>query len=280
MAEEPKLPDGAERWLADTFAGALAQSLEAMTGERPSCEWQPVGKDAISATPEWLWWEQTLSAAVDATCWVGAPETVCLTVGRQALAAAGVEDAKREDCLGTWHEITNQGLSSVAQAIGRLVQREVNCEQGKDLEQPPTADTGIQLKLTLGGESFELSVRWSRELQRFCEPAPRAEPQAKPAPAAAGPSIAPADNSRTLALLLEVEMPVSVSFGRTQLPLKDVLKLNSGSIVELNRAVTEPVELIVNNCVIARGEVVVLEGNYGIRIRQIISREERLRTLY
>jgi flagellar motor switch protein FliN/FliY len=59
-----------------------------------------------------------------------------------------------------------------------------------------------------------------------------------------------------------------------------VLKLNSGSIVELNRAVSEPVEVIVNNCVIARGEVVVVEGNYGVRIRHIVSREERLRTMY
>ena len=88
------------------------------------------------------------------------------------------------------------------------------------------------------------------------------------------------ENSRTLDLLLEVELPVSVSFGRAQLPLKEVLKLNSGSIVELNRSISEPVDLIVNNCVIARGEVVVVEGNYGVRIKQIVSREERLRTLY
>jgi flagellar motor switch protein FliN/FliY len=73
---------------------------------------------------------------------------------------------------------------------------------------------------------------------------------------------------------------VSVSFGRAQLALKDVIKLTTGSIVELNRAVTEPVDVIVNNCVIARGEVVVVEGNFGIRIRQVISRQERLRTLY
>jgi flagellar motor switch protein FliN/FliY len=49
--------------------------------------------------------------------------------------------------------------------------------------------------------------------------------------------------------------------------------------VELNRAVTEPVEVIVNNCVIARGEVVVVEGNYGVRIQQIVSRQDRLRTV-
>ncbi len=80
-------------------------------------------------------------------------------------------------------------------------------------------------------------------------------------------------------LLLDVELPVSVSFGRAQLALKDLLKLTSGSIVELNRTISEPVEVIVNNCVIARGEVVVVDGNYGIRIQEIVSRQERLRTL-
>jgi flagellar motor switch protein FliN/FliY len=62
--------------------------------------------------------------------------------------------------------------------------------------------------------------------------------------------------------------------------LRDAVKLTTGSIVELNRRVTEPVEVIVNNCVIARGEVVVVEGNYGVRIQEIVSREERLRTLF
>jgi flagellar motor switch protein FliN len=72
---------------------------------------------------------------------------------------------------------------------------------------------------------------------------------------------------------------VSVSFGRAQLPLKDVIKLTAGSIVELDRAVSEPVEIIVNNAVIAHGEVVVVEGNFGVRITQIMSKQDRLRSL-
>ena len=49
--------------------------------------------------------------------------------------------------------------------------------------------------------------------------------------------------------------------------------------MELNRSIVEPVEVIVNNCVVARGEVVVIEGNFGVRIQQVVSRQERLRTL-
>jgi flagellar motor switch protein FliN len=104
-----------------------------------------------------------------------------------------------------------------------------------------------------------------------------------PAPEAAaskpGPEIQMPSGSKTFELLLDVELPVSVSFGRAQVPLKDVLKLTTGSIVELNRSIAEPVEVIVNNCVIARGVVVVVEGNFGVRIHEVISRQERLRTL-
>ena len=87
------------------------------------------------------------------------------------------------------------------------------------------------------------------------------------------------NDSKTFDLLLDVELPVSISFGGTELLLRDVLKLTTGSIVELNRSVTEPVELVVNNCVIARGEVVVIDGNFGVRIQHVISRQDRLMTL-
>jgi flagellar motor switch protein FliN/FliY len=80
-------------------------------------------------------------------------------------------------------------------------------------------------------------------------------------------------------LILDVELPVSISFGKTELPMKDVLKLTTGSIVELNRGVNDPVEVMVNHCLIARGEVVVVEGNYGVRIQHIASSLDRMRSM-
>jgi flagellar motor switch protein FliN/FliY len=80
-------------------------------------------------------------------------------------------------------------------------------------------------------------------------------------------------------LLLDVDLPVSISFGKALLPMKEVLKLTTGSIVELNRGLNDPVEVLVNHCLIARGEVVVVEGNYGIRIQEIASRQDRLRSI-
>src|SRR5260370_34641788 len=88
----------------------------------------------------------------------------------------------------------------------------------------------------------------------------------------------PGQSSGTLGLLLDLELPVSVSFGKTKMPLQQVLRWTSGSIVELENAANDPVEIVVNHCVIARGEVVVVDGNYGVRIQQIVSRERRIET--
>jgi flagellar motor switch protein FliN len=91
-------------------------------------------------------------------------------------------------------------------------------------------------------------------------------------------AVEPVKGSGTLELLLDLELPVSISFGKAQMPLGQVLKWTTGSIVELESAVNEPVEVVVNHCVIARGEVVVVDGNYGVKIQQIVSRDQRLET--
>ena len=77
-------------------------------------------------------------------------------------------------------------------------------------------------------------------------------------------------------VLLDVHLPVCISFGCAELPLRDVLKLSSGSVVELDRQPEEPVDVIVNGYVIARGEVVVVDGNYAVRVQEIVSRQQRL----
>lgn len=76
-------------------------------------------------------------------------------------------------------------------------------------------------------------------------------------------------------LLLDLEVPVSISFGRARLPLKEVLELSVNSQVELDRSLEEPVEVLVNDRVIARGEVVAIDGKYGVRIVDIVSPGER-----
>ena len=80
-------------------------------------------------------------------------------------------------------------------------------------------------------------------------------------------------------LLLDVELPINVSFGQTEMVLKDILKLGIGSIIELDQSVNDPVSIIVNRKRIAKGEVVMVDGNYGVRILEVESTADRIRSL-
>ena len=77
-------------------------------------------------------------------------------------------------------------------------------------------------------------------------------------------------------MILDVELPLTVSFGRTRMPVGRVLDLTAGAVVELNRFVEDPVDILVNGRVVARGEVVEVRGSYGVRITEIASRGERM----
>ncbi len=72
-----------------------------------------------------------------------------------------------------------------------------------------------------------------------------------------------------MGILMQVEVPLSVSLGRTTMRIKDLLALTQGSVVELDQHSGDEVEIRVNNCVIAQGEVVAVDGNYGVRILRI-----------
>ena len=89
----------------------------------------------------------------------------------------------------------------------------------------------------------------------------------------------PVENLSNLAALLDVQLPVSIRFGETEMLLEDVIKLGIGSVIELNSAVDDPVELVVNGRCFARGEVVTVDGFYGVRITEITSVGERIKSV-
>ena len=85
--------------------------------------------------------------------------------------------------------------------------------------------------------------------------------------------------NQNLNILLDVKLQLTVELGRTELPIKKVLELTKGSIVTLNKAAGEPVELYANGKLIAYGEVVVIEDNFGLRITHITDPAKRLNSL-
>jgi flagellar motor switch protein FliN/FliY len=263
-----------ERW-----AEALARAVEAMTGERTASEAKPASEPPPDDA---LWWEQPVAPGPDGIIWAGASRAAWLELGGHVLRSAGIEPANDVDCSNTCVELFSQAGGAFAKNLD--ANRGAQAPPGDGKQAPPPDFLGLfEVKLSWGQSGAVTVYFRSGRIQPHAPAAAPPEATAVavvPAPQPEPPQPEPAPQStKGLDLLMDVELPVSVSFGRAQVPLKDVLKLTTGSIVELNRAISEPVEVIVNNCVIARGEVVVVDGNYGVRIQEIISRERRLRTL-
>jgi len=103
--------------------------------------------------------------------------------------------------------------------------------------------------------------------------APMSKPVA-PAPSANG-----APPPANLELLLDVQLDASLRFGERQMLLRDILELRPGSVVELDRRIQEPAELLISGRVVAHGEVVIVDGNYGLRITDISHPRDRLKSL-
>lgn len=137
-----------------------------------------------------------------------------------------------------------------------------------------SADRELRLSLLIGSELADAlsSVTWNGG----------AESASAPVAPACSPAPLPHDSidlHANLPLLMDVELEVALRFGRRELLLKDVLELRSGSVLELDREVNEPVDLLLDGRVIARGEVVIVDGNYGLRVTEVAAPNVRAQSV-
>jgi flagellar motor switch protein FliN len=280
-----------QTWFFEQLAQRLAEVFEAMSGARPQISSAPPATPVAAPVAGGLRWRQAFNG-VPGAAWIQASDQDWTEASNHILRAAGIESSDQETLKSTWTEALGQALSAIAQDFSGGAGREVTCATGQESAEPGPAQW-IRLSIQFaGGSTPAVEVASAIEdalldsllpqLAHKAAAGTDSTPPASAAPAPSGPGASGSGGaltSKTFDLLLDVELPVSVSFGRAQVALKDVIKLTTGAIVELNRSISEPVEVIVNNCVIARGEVVVVEGNFGVRIREVISRQDRLRTL-
>jgi flagellar motor switch protein FliN/FliY len=163
--------------------------------------------------------------------------------------------------------------------------------------QDPVAEAGSQVPPAPAAEAAQSPVApQQRDAQAAtpsaspAAPAPAAPPPARAAvgspPAAVATAAAKSSpapdangNGSNLDLLLDVELDANLRFGQREMLLREILELRPGSVVELNRQLQEPAELLVGGRIIARGEVVIVDGNYGLRITDIVQPQKRLESL-
>ena len=121
---------------------------------------------------------------------------------------------------------------------------------------------------------------WAAALAEQAQTAPAPAPA--PATAQVFQNLAPAANNGTshdIDMILDIPVQLTVELGRTKIPIKHILQLAQGSVVELDGMAGEPMDVLVNGCLIAQGEVVVVNDKFGIRLTDIITPSERIRKL-
>ena len=153
------------------------------------------------------------------------------------------------------------------------------------LDENSSLDFSVYEKLFLFNVKIEdlsehIGFACDHSLMKFFEPT---KTEAPAAPAASTPHVTKgefsAEEMRNIGLIMDVRLPIRVRIGSKRMLLKDVLTMDIGSVIELNQLANDPLEILIGDKVIALGEVVIIDGNFGIQITQIGSKRERLQQL-
>lgn len=256
------------RELVDGLARELAAALATATGfDSPDVVVVPEATEA----PYWL-----LSVALDS----GNAGHVVLGIGGIGARAAtqlimGFAEEPADDAVvDTLREFGSQAVGTVSQdPVNVGVHFDVALERADAL--PPV--DAILYRLSFGGSATLSVSAWGQVIT-----AAKTE-VALPAPGSTVPVLgetaaipgAPAN----LDVLLDVDLPISVRFGMTEMALQALTRIGPGSVIDLARSPDDPVELLISGKVVARGEVVVVMGNYGVRITEVMSTADRIRSM-
>lgn len=179
-----------------------------------------------------------------------------------------------------WKELLRETVDAAA---GDLLAKTGKKCQATGFEEIEGADkVSHAFQIRAGDRSWTLLVRDElRVKESVVAPPPTEMPQSAPTVSAPAhePAIEPPTLSPGLELLLDVELEASLRFGSREMPLGEILDLGPGDVVELDRHVADPVDLIVGDKIVARGEVVLVNGNFGLRVTEVAAPKKRLESI-
>lgn len=273
----PKMT-GEETTLIDGFVAELGVVVDAMLGASST-----VQAGSPDGGPAWIV-RVAASGVVTKTLAVGFARAQATRLSARVMM---MEDDPADA------EVSDMLKELVAQAAGAVSLKPA--AKGTTLRVLPDVDAVTEPLAAAHSSSFDvivdadLTVNVSCGLEAAAEDAAadgKAASAAAPAPAgvaAVATVLAAAARSgelpENLDVILDIDLPLSVRFGNAELTIDALTKLGPGSLIELARLPDDPVELLVNGKLVARGEVVVVGGNYGVRVHEVVSAADRIRTL-
>ena len=261
-----------QNWLSE-----FTQSIEMFTGEAPVVECQSIELTELPDDTDsaFVWWKQVFvcgdsSASNLGTAWIGTPQATWTILG------ASLGD-NAEEIKSTYLEIVQQSVLGAAHVLTGELKKKIICGEG-GIAEKPVSDVCETVTVIIKSQGKKLpgiiaAIDGSFSMQMETSEAAPTEVQA---PSMLERSIPVMRNTSILGSVIDLSLRFSVVLGRATLPIRDVLKLAAGSLIELDHLVNDPVELVIRGAVVAYCDIVQVKGNYGIRIQKIISPEDRM----
>jgi flagellar motor switch protein FliN len=253
------------RALTQTIAEEFAAVAAAVLGGDPI-----VTPAAAGASPVWAI-RFTVQGAATGAISLAVPVADAATYTGRVL---GFDDEPPEDA------ITDNLIESAKQAAGAF-----NVSQGPGGIKLAVVEPAVTMAeapadsawsaITVSDLVIHVALGGTLEAVRPAPGPMAAQPAHVPAPPApSGPAV-----PQNLDLILDIDLPLWVRFGQTAMTLHALSRLGPGTTIDLDRSPDDPVDVLVNDTIVARGEVVVVSGNYGVRVTEVVSTSDRIRSM-
>lgn len=262
----------------DCYLQAWANSLARLLSQLSSVEWrvETAGHGAVGDVRVRVAAKAGLPGAQWFALGAGdAGKLLHLFLGEEVSVASELDQMQQEALEELVRQWCGLAATELKPGFGEL-SFEVAVNPGPD----GTAEGAAWLLATDGSQSIVLGMSLDAELHNLLAERAGAKPEPE-VTATSGPvaTLEQLLRQGNLDLLMDVELPVMLRFGTRRSSLREILDLATGAVLELDREVQEPVDLVLNGKLIARGEVVVVDGNYGLRVTEVASAQQRVNSL-
>lgn len=265
-------PPSAVAYFVQAWTPELVKSIEMFTGAAPTVEMAADQTRTIVVGEPMTWFVQPFERGAAGRLRVGLPAAAVATL----MAPIGDDPDEQAAML---QELLGESLRGAAHVLGTQGCRGLACAGPLAVDAAAGAGESETVWLACGGEWVRFEVEAGEDFAALLEAEDDEAPMAAPI-AASAPGLAAAEPDPVLGSSFErfsgVDLPMAIVLGRATMCIRDVLKLGVGSLIELDRHVNDPVEVCVNDAVIARGQVVSIRGNYGVRVLEVLTQRERM----
>jgi len=278
------------------FEDETAGTIEALVGVAPSLELKEEQELSIisNIVPPIVLVKLKVTGDVDANVMVALPPNLAASLSDMMMGeeASDREDVNEDDIDATKEIVSNifGAMSNNLSAQSELPKLSFSVDSVENIDD----DSEVSLEDFSRMYVYKFSLDSLNSLMMFiidenlhnklfADPSNVEEEIFSPTPSPSGESsyessrmeLSP-DEINNISLIMDVKLPVRVRIGKKRMLLKDVLNMDIGSVIELNQLANDPLEILVDNHVIAEGEVVIVDGNFGVQITTIGTKKERL----